>query len=183
MTIDQMKEKTSIKDLDFKRAMPFKNRTIVRMISIASGTFMVTDMADAAIRSAIKSKGNGAAFASNMILRVNFVGIGRFALAIGTDTCMGISDAVRRNERLKLMTEEITLTGAKVYYRQAEMWCAAEATEEAMDEMCTVANKSVLFYIDSVSEMTGDMKIISDKMIEMSNNKELKDKYLRMLRR
>ncbi len=76
--------------VDWKATLPFKNRTIVRMLTISTGTFMAFDLIDAAIRSAAKSGGNAAVFAKEFILKVNFVGVGRFAIAAGTDIGMGI---------------------------------------------------------------------------------------------
>lgn len=67
------------------------------MISIASATFTAIDIADATIRATAKSLGNPVEFGRNFILRVNFVGIGRFTLAIGVDVFMGV-----RKGRLEL---------------------------------------------------------------------------------
>ena len=60
------------------------------MLTIATGTFTAIDLADAAIRSAIKSGGEPMTFLKNFVLLVNFVGVGRFAIAIGQDTLMGV---------------------------------------------------------------------------------------------
>ena len=90
-------------------------------MAIASGTFVVVDMADAAIQSAMKSGGFTAAFATNMVLRVTFVGVGRFTVALGTDSVMGITRSIQRSKRLQVTNELITLNNAKVYYKQAEM--------------------------------------------------------------
>ncbi|EJP24133.1 hypothetical protein HMPREF1142_0348 [Peptostreptococcaceae bacterium AS15] len=95
--IIEMKEKKYIELIDFKKIIPLNNRTIVRMISIASATFTAIDIADATIRATAKSLGNPVEFGRNFILRVNFVGIGRFTLAIGVDVFMGV-----RKGRLEL---------------------------------------------------------------------------------
>lgn len=86
----ELKGKGDLELVEWKKILPFKNRTVVRMLTISTGTFTVIDMADAAIRFAVKSGGNSAAFAGNFILRVNFVGVGRFAIAFSTDLMMGI---------------------------------------------------------------------------------------------
>jgi len=85
----EYKENGGFDKIEWKNTLPFKNRTIVRMMTISTGTFTVVDLADAAIRSAIKSGGVNPTFLSNFILRVNFVGVGRFAIACGTDVKMG----------------------------------------------------------------------------------------------
>ena len=74
--IRQMREKKSVLELDWSELFPANNRTIIRMLTIASGTFMAVDLVDAAIRAASSSGGNAAVFAPNLILRINFVGIG-----------------------------------------------------------------------------------------------------------
>ena len=81
MEIDKENIK-SIKELnkiDKEKVLPFNNRVITRMLTISSGIFTIIDLADATIRG-IKSQ-NVMVFVS----RVNFIGIGRFALAISSD--------------------------------------------------------------------------------------------------
>ena len=45
--------------INWNNVLPFKNRTVIRMLTIATGTFTAIDMADAAIQSAVKSGGFG----------------------------------------------------------------------------------------------------------------------------
>lgn len=78
--ISQMKGKHSLMDVDWKKMLPINNRTIQRMLMISSGVLCVVDLCDATIRAEIKSKGNGPVFGSVFLLRVNFVGIGRFTV-------------------------------------------------------------------------------------------------------
>ena len=73
----------------YTSVFPFRNRTIVRMITISTGTMEVIDLEDATIRSG----GNLGVF----VLRVNFVGVGRFAIACSADVMMGI-----KKERLEV---------------------------------------------------------------------------------
>lgn len=84
----EMKENGSLANIDFKKILPINNRTIVKMITISSGTFTAIDLADAAIRGTAKSGGNAEEFCRNFILRVNFIGIGRLTLAVGADVFM-----------------------------------------------------------------------------------------------
>lgn len=86
----ELKQKKSIELLEWKKVLPFRNRTIARMLTISTGTMEVVDMADAAIRAGTKSGGNVALFATQFVLRVNFVGVGRFAIACTSDLAMGI---------------------------------------------------------------------------------------------
>lgn len=65
--------------------LPFNNRIIKRMVTIASGTFTAIDMVDAAVRAAIKSKGINPAFFVNFAVRINIAGVGRFIIACKAD--------------------------------------------------------------------------------------------------
>ena len=141
------------KYVHWKNVIPWGNRTINRMLTISSGTFVVIDMADAAIRSALKSGGEPATFFANMILRVNFVGLGRFAVAIGSDCYMGYRCEKLRDERIRLQSQMLHLHTAKIYYKQADMWMAAKDTEKAIYEMENAAVVVIYYYIDSINEI------------------------------
>ena len=112
--IMQMKERESVLDLDWKELFPFKNRTIVRMVSISTGTFTVIDMTDAAIRAAVKSNGLPQNFTSNFVLRVNFVGVGRFAVACTSDVMMAM-----RKGRMELAVSTGAVTNSALTATQA----------------------------------------------------------------
>lgn len=122
--IMEMKEKESIENIDFKKIIPLNNRTIVRMITISSGTFTAIDLTDAAIRGAVKSGGNLAEFGRQFILRVNFVGIGRFTMAVGGDVFMGA-----RKGRL-----ELAMACGEIAETAIEEQKVIEETERTNDE-------------------------------------------------
>jgi hypothetical protein len=125
--------------IDWDNTLPVKNRTITRMMTIATGTFVTVDFVDAAIRSGINSGGDWVNFAKNMLLKINFVGVGRFVVSFGNDIYMGGKCEKSRNERLYRMSEQIFLKSAKLYYKQNEMWVEAKKTEDAIKEMECVA--------------------------------------------
>ena len=128
----QYKENNGWDGIDWRRVLPFNNRTIVRMMTIASGTFTAIDMGGAAIQGAAKSGGNVTLFAKEFLLNVNFVGLGRFVIAVGTDVAMGAKKGNLENERLHLYLEMMHWTNAKVFYAQANMWISAEKAQEAL---------------------------------------------------
>lgn len=143
----EVKEKQSFKEIEWNKTLPWKNRTIVRMLTIATGTFTLIDLCDAAIRGGIKSGGNPAMFAKEFILRVNFVGAGRFAIAVATDVTMGIKQDKLRNERIAILNEQLHLMNAKVYYMQADAWIAAEMTEKTINEAVEMMEQVTLISI------------------------------------
>lgn len=59
---------------------PFSNVTVKRMLTVAHGTFCVMDIGDATIRGF--AAGAGAFNPTEFILRLNIVGVGRFAISL-----------------------------------------------------------------------------------------------------
>ena len=159
--IGELKDKQSVTAIEWKKVFPFNNRTIVRMMTIASGTFTAVDMADAAVRSATKSV-DMTTFLSNMILRVNFVGVGRLAVAIGTDTVMGIHKEIDRNARIKLQKEQIYLLDAKVYYKQAGMWIAAEDAGVTIEEAYGLMEQTTIMLLNTVVDIRASLNHIDE---------------------
>lgn len=174
---------SELNQIDFKAVVPFKNRTIVRMMTIATGTFTAVDIADASIRGIIESGGINPATFANVILRVNFVGVGRFAIAIATDVGMGIKRSKLRNERMGLNSQIMLLTDAKVFYKQADMWITAESTEKAIQEVYRIAEKTTYEFIqtwDEICEGSERRREYAEKINQ--NNPELANELLDILR-
>lgn len=71
--------------IDPADVLPIRNSAIARMSTISTGVFTLVDAADAAVRAAIASKGKKQAFFGEFIVRINFVGIGTFAIACALD--------------------------------------------------------------------------------------------------
>lgn len=147
--VSEIKAERSFDDIDWKQTLPWNNRTIVRMLTIATGTFTAVDLADASIRAARKSGGDAAAFAVQLVLRVNFVGIGRFAIAVYTDASMGRQRREMREARIAILSEQLHLVGAKVAYLQAEGWHAAESTATSLQEIEQMMIQSTRIAVDA----------------------------------
>lgn len=151
---EQLEGKKKLRDIDWKKTIPFNNRTIVRMLTIATGTFMAIDLADAGVRSVIKSNGLNPATAGNFILRINFVGVGRFAIAVGADTGMGVKKNFRERELMNLKGQELHFLNAKLFYKEANMWIAAEDTEKAISEIHMIMEKTTEDFVNTWNEIT-----------------------------
>ncbi len=74
-----------LEKIDPMAVIPFRNRAIARMSTISTGVFSAVDIADAAVRAAIASRGSEGKFLSEFVVRINFVGIGTFAVACALD--------------------------------------------------------------------------------------------------
>lgn len=181
--IMEIKEKRSFSKIEWKKTLPWKNRTIIRMLTIATGTFTLVDLVDAAIRGAVKSVGNPGLFAKEFILRVNFVGVGRFAIAVVTDIGMGIKRNKLRDERMGVLSEQLHLMNAKVFYLQGDMWIAAETTEKTINEAMGMMEKTTIAFfqalqessqsLDNIGQYVPDINKHNPVLIENINN-ELK---------
>ncbi len=157
----ELKEKNDISKVEWNKVIPFNNRTIARMITIASGTFTAIDMADAAVHAATKSV-DASTFFSNMLLRVNFVGVGRFTIAVVTDVGMGISREVKRNQRIRIYEEQIALTDAKVFYKQADMWIAAEDAGKTIAEAYEQIESTTEKFVEALEGNAKDLDAIGE---------------------
>jgi hypothetical protein len=93
-------------------------------------------------------------------LHVNFVGIGRFAIAVGTDVSMGIRRNQLRSERMYLYSEMLHLMNAKVFYTQTGMWVEAEAMQGALNETFEMMEGAVVAFQNSHRANEEDLLMI-----------------------
>ncbi len=81
------KENRSFKQL-WKSCEPFSNATVKRMLTVAHGTFCIMDLGDAIIQGAV---GGGGVFnVAEFFMRLNIVGVGRFAISLFGEVKRGI---------------------------------------------------------------------------------------------
>lgn len=170
--INEYKEKRKISRIEWKNVIPFRNRTVIRMMTIASGTFVAFDIGDATIRAAVKTGGamGSPLFWKNFILRVNFVGVGRFVIAVGTDVGMGVKRQALLKERMQLKNESDILQTAKLFYMQEGMWIEAVDTEKAMDDLCNTAEKSMIYFVDSCNDISQNIENIGEYASKAERN-------------
>lgn len=88
--------------------LPYNNRAISRMVTIASGTFFAIDAADAAVRAIIANKNQKSPrFWTDLVVRINIAGAGRFAVACVMDIRQ-VRDSVKEsNARMRRSAAEI----------------------------------------------------------------------------
>ena len=156
--------------IHWKNTLPFKNRTIVRMLTVATGTFTAVDLADAGIRAAMQTAGQPGAFMASFLLKVNFVGVGRFALAVVTDVGMGVKKSAKERERITVMNERLHLHGSKLCYKQANTWKIVGATAESVEEMCVACCNAYVSLGENLLAMKEDV----DKIGELADSIEKK---------
>lgn len=90
----------------WKSCEPFSNATVKRMLTVAHGTFCIIDIGDATIRGFEKGIGSFNVF--EFVLRLNVVGVGRFAISLYGETRRAISYDHAR-ESSDFAAKEITI--------------------------------------------------------------------------
>jgi hypothetical protein len=151
----------NLKDINWESVIPFGSRTVERMITISSGTFFAVDSLDAVIRGAISGLKAGpgfwAEFGRQVVLRLNFVGIGRFTIALGTDTFMGLRKGKKSRERMLLKAESLYLLEAKLYYGESLMWSASKDANQSVDSLYEAMQRLSI-------QIFSDIRAVKDRM-------------------
>lgn len=83
---------SEIRNMDWNNIKPTGNPTIARMLTVATGVFITVDIGDSII-------------SQKYWVSINYVGIGRFAVAIGEDVGWGLK--ARKVKEIKAMYENI----------------------------------------------------------------------------
>jgi len=181
--IDEVKDKQSLKEVDWDKTIPFGNRTIERMMTIAIGTFTAIDTLDAVIEGAINSKANWAEFGRQVVLRLNFVGIGRFTIALGTDAFMGLRKGKKSRERMLLKAESLYLLEAKMYYGDQLMWTAVQDAGQSVDSLFEAMQKLSTQIVEDMKAAQGSIREIESVDVTAidANNKGLTTEILDIL--
>lgn len=132
--MQQLDEHGCLEEIEWAKTIPHNNRTIRRMLTIATGTFTAVDLLHAGIMAALNAKGSPVTLPM-VLLRVNFVGVGRFAVAIGMDAWMETQQQKYKDQRMHMRGVELHLENAKLFYMQADMWVEAKKTAVAIDAL------------------------------------------------
>ena len=88
--IDENRDKnitsvSQLNELEPKNFLPLNSRSMKKMVTVSSGSFVAINVSGTAVKAAIKSKGNTGLFCSEFFLSMNYVGIGRFVFACASD--------------------------------------------------------------------------------------------------
>lgn len=170
---------TSLRDLvliDWKSTIPFKNRTVVRMLTISTAVFSALDIAASTIGSAIVAEGSIYKFLNNFVLHINYIGAARVVLALGADLYMGAKLARERQARSEMIDEMIKLENMKISYKQNDVWVKAKNTEEVINESYAMISEADAMYRQSIMETKDDLRKIGDSSYGIDEkNPGLKD--------
>lgn len=144
-----------IKGIDWNNVVPFNNRTIDRMMTVASMTFTVADTADAAVHAAIESGGNWVLFAGRFVTRFNYVGAGRAAVAV-------VKEISSERKEAQLIHEKLILTQAKTMIVLQQLQDYKQQLEERLSEYLVEDITVFLEGFDYISEgiETGNSNLV-----------------------
>ena len=81
---------SDLKRLNPSHFLPRNNKCIIRMATISSGVFVAVDASDAAIRTYLSGTRGKKEFITNLLLRTNFTGIGKFLIALKNDIYVNV---------------------------------------------------------------------------------------------
>lgn len=148
----------TIKDfskIEWKKIKPYKNPTLTRMLTIATGVFTTVDLTEAIAT-------------QKYWISVNYIGIGRFAIAIGSETVNYLK--IHNVKKIKRMYQEI---GSNIYtktdnnnYERAGIGMDFEKfglTVEQTEILYNIQAYKTICDIDNTNSPIANEKVISLK--------------------
>ena len=109
-----LRSQTPLDSTTIQSIVPFGNRSVERMITVASMSLVLTNTAEAAICAAIESAGNGVSYSSKFVTRYNYVAAGRCAIAIVREVQMEQKEVELLRKRRELTEEQVKLVTARI---------------------------------------------------------------------
>ncbi|MGN0061835.1 MAG: hypothetical protein ACI382_05715 [Alloprevotella sp.] len=162
------KDYNKIYTFPWKNILPkASNRTLVRMLTISTGTFTAIDIADATIRALVLSGANPGNFAKQLLLRVNIVGVGRFSMAVYADAKMGYDRWKEVKHLQSMLSSQQALTNAQLYYKQGELQIAEIDATKAADTLVNLVGDSVPAVIESMADIYKSHKEIERGLMDI----------------
>ncbi len=160
----EMKEKQvssigDMKQIDWETIKPANNPAIARMLTVATGVFTMIDV--------------GEAIASQKYwISINYIGVGRFAVAIGTDINWYLK--ARNIKRIKSMYDEIRLNT----YRKFDDNIYKEIGEDMeMDKLGLTLEQTEILYNIEYYKTLNDINN-TKKLMNSEGTMELKKQWL-----
>lgn len=166
--------------VDWHEVIPFNNRTVDRMLMIASMTFNVADTADAVVRAAIESGANWVLFSGRFVARYNYVGAGRSVLAI-------VKEVKNDQKEAQLIHEKMILSEAKAALFLKDLHEFEQRLEETVSNYLAEDIEEFMNGLDSIKEglesndsnlvISGNVKIIKvlGREPQFTNQEEFDD--------
>ncbi len=113
--------RTPLKEVRWAEAIPVGNRTVDRMMTVASMTFTLADTADAAVHASLESAGNWVLFSQRFVVRYNYMAAGRAAVAVVREFSDDAREAQLIRERRLLVEARAALTIERLEQYKAQL--------------------------------------------------------------
>ncbi len=81
----EVSDASGLRKLKASHFMPYNSRALTRMVTVSSTSFVLANLATAAVRAGIECEGNKVVFAQKLFMRINYAGVGRLAFALHAD--------------------------------------------------------------------------------------------------
>ena len=111
---DKLAQSNSLVGISWPEIMPIGNRTVDRMMTVASLTLSLADTADAAVHACLESAGNKILAIQRFSVRYNYVAAGRVAIAIVKEVQGDAREIQLLREKRLLLETKATLSVKKL---------------------------------------------------------------------
>lgn len=165
--IEEFRGGKDVANVNWRSVLPFRNKTVARMVTVESAVFTTFDVSVAALQACKNGGPQNPLFWKDLIFNINFVGIGNLTLAVGTDIKMGVDRRSIVNERLACKNAALMLQESRVYVRQGEMWKIAEDTFKAVSSVMYQANQAALIYNQALNNIAKKWVYASDVFVDV----------------
>ena len=166
------KKVSSFKDIKYdmvKECLPFKNRTVTRMLTISLGVMNAADL----FYAAITSKGSYL----NFFMKINVPGIATFFINLGKDISYSFKERKLEWEKINNTNEKLKLLGVKTYLVNKNNLIELEHTEECYQSLVKVVEYSMNRAREEYKEIGKNMNSISNSINDIDDvfRKEMLD--------
>lgn len=178
---EELKDKEDFSQVDWEKTIPFGNRTIDRMMTIATGTFTAVDCADAMIRGLIdslKTASGWVGFFKQTIARINISGIGRFIWSGITEIKDEFKKGIEERELLRLKNNALCLMQAKLYHGESLLWQAQKDANQSIGSLINVIEQNlpqILQDVKATQESVEQIEKLDLEKVEQHNEGLLND--------
>jgi len=169
--ITELKETKNLLDINWRNVLPFKNRTVERMMTISIGVFHAVDLVDAVVEGAINSKGTWWEFGRQVVVRLNYPGVARFTISLGTEAHLSVIRSIKTTERMSLKAKALYLLDAKLYRGETLLWRAAEDTNLSLMQLSEVIKTTSFDIFSSIEDTDKAIEGISTVDVELIDEK------------
>lgn len=154
-----------------KRSLPFKNRTIHRLLTVSNSAMLACNLGGAAI----KSGGSWAGF----FTRINYVGVANFTISWMTEGIDVIRLEHNKKKQINEINEYIKLLNAKTEIMYKDVWVNIEKTDKSFEEVSKCIEWINMQSTNRYIELKDDLDEISNLLDKMDDN--LKSKMIEEL--